>query len=503
VRAVGPILATVTSGILYGLCFPVASLQVLAWIALVPWFVALRHVGTAGALGLGWLWTITAAYTLGDWFAGAVASYYGQPLAVGVAFFVGVSSFMAAPYYVLFALCGRTLLRRGTSVTPLLVAAAWVAAEVARGRIFAGNPWGLFGYTQMGRDALVQIADVTSVYGIGFVLVAVNAAVAALVTAMPAERRRAAGGLALAGGIALGVWSYGAWRVRTSDVARGDTVRVAMVQGNLDVGTQWREDLYGQNLDVYLRLTRDALERHRADVVFWPENALTFFLEDEAPYRRAIAHVLAPANAELVVGGPRVEGERDQAYFNSIFLVAPTGEIRAVYDKQRLVPFAERFPFPGLEFLHRRFARLREFTSGAARPPLPTRAGPAGVMICSEAMFPEIAAARVREGARYFVDPAHDTWLTAKFSAQQFDIVRLRAVEQRRFIVRASTSGPSAVVDPLGRVATRTAFFTQAAIGGTIALRDEATLYNRVGDLFAGVCAVAALGAWVARSREG
>jgi apolipoprotein N-acyltransferase len=117
-------------------------------------------------------------------------------------------------------------------------------------------------------------------------------------------------------------------------------------------------------------------------------------------------------------------------------------------------------------------------------------------------MFPEIAAERVREGARYFVDPAHDTWLTPKFSAQQFDIVRLRAVEQRRFIVRASTSGPSAVVDTLGRVATRTAFFTQAVIGGTIALRDEVTLYNRVGDLFAGLCAVVALSAWVARSRE-
>jgi apolipoprotein N-acyltransferase len=80
--------------------------------------------------------------------------------------------------------------------------------------------------------------------------------------------------------------------------------------------------------------------------------------------------------------------------------------------------------------------------------------------------------------------------------------VRLRAVEQRRFIVRASTSGPSAVVDTLGRVATRTAFFTQAVIGGTIALRDEVTLYNRVGDLFAGLCAVVALSAWVARSRE-
>jgi apolipoprotein N-acyltransferase len=87
-------------------------------------------------------------------------------------------------------------------------------------------------------------------------------------------------------------------------------------------------------------------------------------------------------------------------------------------------------------------------------------------MICNEAMFPEIAGERARDGAVFFLDPANDTWLTPKFSAQQFDIVRLRTVEQRRYLVRASTSGPSAIVDPVGRVDIRTQFLARTAITG-------------------------------------
>jgi apolipoprotein N-acyltransferase len=490
--------ATALSGVLYGLCFPVASLQPLAWIALVPFLLALRHARLSEALFLGWLWTIVAAYTLGDWFARSVATYYEQPMLVGVAFFMGVSSFMAAPFFMAFAACYRSLAQRRSPILPWLAAAAWVAAELARARLLGGNPWGLFGYSQMGLDRLVQIADVTGVYGVSFILVIVNAALVEARVADPAGRAKSLGGLALACVLAVGVLSYGTWRLgRPAVPTDAHTVRVAMVQGNLDLGSQWREDFYGENLDVYLRLTAQAVRAQQPDIVFWPESALTFFLETEPAYRHAIASVLMKKGVELVVGGPRVEAHSVPVYYNSVFLLAPDGVIRATYDKQRLVPFAEYFPFAAMDFLRRRFARVREFTPGAPRPPLPTRAGPAGVTICNEAMFPEVAAERVREGALYFVDPANDTWLTPKFSSQQFDIVRLRTVEQRRYLVRASTSGPSAIVDPFGRVTVRTEFLTRAAIGGTIALSDQITVYNRVGDLFAVVCTLAALAAWV------
>lgn len=484
--------AALVSGVLYGLCFPTPSLRALAWIALVPFLLAVRGAGRAGAAALALAWTVVAAATLGHWFPGTLASYYGQPLIVGFGFFFGVSALMAAPYYVAFALWYRVVARAAPRGLPLLAAAAWVAAEAARARWVGGNPWGLFGYSQIGRDALVQIADATGPYGVSFLLVAVNAAIADVI----AERRARLARLAPVAALLLVVPAYGAMRLTTLPPASGPPVSVGLVQGNVDVGAQWDEAMYGRNLDVYLGLTAELTRDDPPALIVWPENGLTFFLEDEPAYRAAIARVLAPAGVELLAGGPRAADlPAGRAFFNSMFLLGADGAIRGRYDKQRLVPFGERFPLPHVAALARRFRRVRELSPGQFDDPVATVAGSAGIVICSEAMFPEIAARRVSDGATFLVDPAHDTWVTPSFSAQQFDIVRLRAVEQRRWIARASTSGPSAIVDPRGRVVTRSDFSTRAAVRGTIEPRSDRTIYQRVGDLFAVACAVAAVGA--------
>jgi apolipoprotein N-acyltransferase len=270
-------------------------------------------------------------------------------------------------------------------------------------------------------------------------------------------------------------------------------VPVAIVQGNVAIGSVWRSDYYGRNLDVYLGLTARALPERPA-LVLWPESALSFFLEEEPLYQRAISQLLAAGDVELVVGGPRrVEPANDDAgYSNSVFLMQPDGSLAARYDKQYLVPFAEFFPLRGLDFLRRRFERVRVFEPGRASPPLPTRAGRAGVLICNEAMLPEAARKRAREGAEILFVPSNDTWIDdSDWAALMFDMVSLRAVEQRRYLVRASSSGPSAIVDPWGRVLTRSEPMTQATLVGRVAPRSKLTLYARVGDAFTGLCAVA------------
>ena len=502
-RLAGLIASAAVSAVLYGLAFPTASFQWLAWIALVPFLVAVRRATRATALFLAWGWTMLAAYTVGDWFASGISSYFAQPLIVGIGFFFGVSTLMAAGQYMAFAACYRAIGRIPSAATPIVAAAAWVGAELARVKLLTGCPWALIGYSQIGVLPLMQIADATGVYGMSFALVGVNAALAELWLARdggPDWMRRALGGLGLAGASLAAVLGYGALRLHDRAIApQGTPVRVGVVQGNLDIGQQWREEFYGRNLDSYLRLTRELLAGASPPaVVFWPENALTFFLPNEPRYRSAIGRVLSPHGAQLVTGGPRWADGDDLTFYSSAFLVSPAGEILAIYDKQRLLPFGEYFPLASLDFLRRRFARVREFAPGAPSPPLPTAIGAAGVTICNEAMFPEIAAERVRAGAAYLVDPANDTWLTPKFSAQQFDIVTLRAVEQRRYLVRASTSGPSAIVDPFGRVLQRTAFFSETALTGNIRASTVVTPYCRFGDLFALACTAVAALAWLA-----
>lgn len=212
---------------------------------------------------------------------------------------------------------------------------------------------------------------------------------------------------------------------------------------------------------------------------------MTFFLEREPLYRAAIARVLVPHGAELLAGGPRVEDEGAPRYYNSAFVLAPTGALVARYDKERLLPFAEYFPF-GSGLLRREFARVREFTPGAdGGTPLPTAAGPAGVVICNEAMFPRLVARRVRDGAALLVNLTNDSWLgDTQYSLQALDMARVRAVEQRRWVIRASTSGPSALIDPFGRVVEATVPDVRATLAGTVRPEHGSSSYGAWGDAF-------------------
>jgi apolipoprotein N-acyltransferase len=504
---------TILSGVLFGLAFPPTGWLALAWVALAPFFVALRSGGTRQALLMAWLWSLVASYAVGDWFPRAVADYFQQPLVVAVALYFGVFTLMAGVYYMAFALAYRRLATRHRSLLPLLVAAAWVAAEIGRGRLFTGssffigNPWGLIGYSQTDALPLVQIAAVTGIYGVSFAVVCANAALAEVWLAWRAGTltpRSAGVGFGLAALPGLVVASYGAAALAQADALgdAGRAVPVAIAQGNLAVGARWSADSYGRNLDVYLELTREAAQQSpRPEIVFWPESAMTFFLEREPTYRYALARVLGHDDVELVAGGVRAVGEDDESFFNSIYAIAPDGAITGRYDKQHLVPFAEYFPL-SIDLLRRRFGRIRSFEAGDSAEPIPTRAGPAGVVVCNETMLPEVVAERVDRGAVYLVNPTNDSWISdAKYTRQQFDIAVLRAIEQRRYLVRASTAGPSAVIDPWGRVEQQVAPLTRGFVQGEVRASEARSLYGCVGDLFALLCIAAVALALVVQGR--
>jgi apolipoprotein N-acyltransferase len=284
-------------------------------------------------------------------------------------------------------------------------------------------------------------------------------------------------------------------------------VEIAIVQGNLGSESRWRSELYGRHLDVYRDLTLETFARGLPETVFWPESAMTFFLEHEPAYRRHVGWILGSGGAELVGGAPRRDDAPKPRFWNSIYLLSPDGAIQARYDKQHLLPFMEYFPI-GVDLLRRSFGRIREFTPGDSAAPLPTRAGPAGVLVCNEALLPHFGTWRVAEGAAYLFNPTNDSWVPDRYYAEHlFDIVALRAVEQRRYLVRASTTGPSAIVDPWGRIQVATEPSTRDVILGWIRPMEERSVYGRVGDLFGVLCVSATLaallgGAWSSRRKR-
>ncbi len=482
------------SAVLFGLAFPPHSFHYLVWICLVPLFVALRQARWRTLLLAAWLWPTLAAYVIGDWLPPAIATYFEQPSWVGFAFFFFVTTTMAFPYYGFAFWAYGAAEKRFRGALPWIAACAWVACELGRGRLFTGtpffigNPWGLIGYTLVDVVPLLQIASLGGIYAVSFCIVAANATIAECL-----RRKRSLLALALGAVPVAASFGFGYYELAHADPSTDSATSLIVVQANLGAESGWRRENYGENLEAYLKQTHLALENANASLVIWPESAMTFFPADEPQYLQAIASVLKTRETELLAGAPyELRGD----FFNSMYLLSSAAEIKARYDKEYLVPFAEYIPFAEFDLIRRRFDRVRVFSSGDPSDPLPTMIGRAGIVTCNESMLPEVVADRVTRGAEFLINPSNDTWIPhKKFAEQQFDIATIRAVEQRRYLVRASTTGPSAIVDPWGRVLKRTQTFTQEVLRGEVRALNTTTFYNRYGDAFAIGCFLCTLAA--------
>lgn len=505
----GRILLVVVSASLHTLALPPWSLAWLAWIAFAPLLLALRGTTIRGGLWLGFLWGMLAIWGIGFWVPGAVAFYWQQPTWVGAVFAmlaaIAVLGWQAALFGGAVVALGRRFVGARASV---LIAALWVGVELLRARLAVGNPWLLVGYALLPFDHLVQAADLGGVFVLSFVVMLVNAAAVELATGRYSSPRA---GLRIAAVPVLSLlacWGYGAFRLAEGDDGTR-SLAVAVVQPNRPPDRQWRTELYGSGLDQLLRLSQSATESFRPELIVWPESAITFFLADEPTYQRTIAASLERWNADLLTGGPHAVQSADEAtrYFNSAFYMTADGSIAARYDKTHLLPFGEYFPFLGIDLLRRQFGRVREFTAGQRVDPVDTPFGQIAVAICFEGVFPDLVRAQMARGAKLLVSLSNDAWLRSPSGAEQHAaMVRLRAIENRTWLIRATSTGVSEIVDPRGRYHARSDVDVEATLGRRVALGHRDTLYARTGDLFAWAClvtsAVATLGlGWAQRRR--
>ena len=506
------LLVLVSAG-LHALAFPPWDWSGVAWVALVPFFVALYDVGRWRAFALGVLWGVAAHWAEALWVLPAMAFYYQQPWWFAGLFGIGSSLVFRGLHYGLFAAVTCSLVRgwRGP-LRAVLVAVMWVAFEFLRARGPTGDPWLLLGYALVPHPTLLQTADLGGVYLLSFVVVVVNAAVAevAVAAADPAARVQGTGrawavslsSLIVAGVVVAGTYAYGSWCL-AAPLPREPAVPITIVQGNNDLGSQWHQEHYGEGLQTYLDLSRAAALRGHPQVLIWPENAVTFFLAREPRFLAPIRRMLADTGAALITGAPHYQDTDPArpAFFNSAFYLTAEG-IAARYDKVRLLPFAEYFPLHFVEFLQRRFDRVRTFTPGDGAQLLETRLGRVAIVICFEAVFPELVRERMREGADILVNLSNDAWLGhGSGPAQHVAMVVPRAVENRTWVVRATATGISAVIDPYGVVHDATPTFVQAVVDSAVVPMRVPTVYKSWGDWFAWACVLICAALAVARRR--
>ena len=481
----GPLALSALSGGLYALGFPPWSVAALAWVALVPFFVAVSRLAPRQAAVCGVAWTLVAAYGVGWWFPAMIAAYFQVPALVGwVAFFV-VSGTVAASYFAAFAAWLSWLTRRHAA-HPLLVAAGWGACELARARLLFGNPWALSGYSQAGVAPLMQLADVAGVYGIGMLIAAVNAGIAGGLTARLRPRRPA-----VAYGIVAALWvsafGYGSWRLGerfTSDAP----VDVAIVQADVDHELRSRPGGRAAALARYLSMTEEAA-RHAPALVVWPENALDFYLQEPSADSEAVRAITHRTGADFLIGGPAYGFGGDTfRYTNSVFLLR-AGAIAGRYDKLRPLPVAEEGLLSGLT------RRPLSYERGVATRRFQTRAGVLAPFVCSDGVYPELVRSLTADDSvELLVDLSNDAWFGHGAPARHhLDMVTFRAVESRRFVVRAAATGYSAVIDPRGHIVASSALRHPEVLVASVEPSHARTLYQRWGDAPTWAAALAAL----------
>ena len=484
------------------LSFPKFGHALVAWIALVPLLVALHGATGWRAARLGYVTGAVSAIGLLYWTAFVVFQYGGGiPRVVAVLITLALC-FAFAVFPLLFGWATGRLAAafgtRGLLGAPFL----WVATELLRVHTFFQFPWCLLGYSQQPLAPVIQIASVTAVFGVSFVLVATSALLAMAI--LDARERR----LWLIGLVTLqgAVWGVGAWMLARPLNETG-RITVGLVQGGIRQEDKWLPENAWSNVSRHLELTRDAARRG-ARLVVWPESAVPF-LYDEEPELSALLQELVRRDALYVYFG---NDDREPPPHARIFvgakLLAPDGEIAARYRKMHLVPFGEYVPLKPLFTFGGRVAakvvqEVADFTPGTEAVNVSVEGHRVGGYICYEAIFPALVRRFPADGAELLVNITNDAWYgTTSAPYQHLAMAAFRAVENGRYMVRAANTGITAVVDPRGRILEQTKLFDRAVLVREVPFVAETTFYTRHGDVFAYACsaiALAALGATLTR----
>lgn len=503
------------SALLCALAIPnelfLGGVWVLGFVALIPLYLALRRArrprqaAGAGAL-FGALFHALSSYWL----------FFYKDFAFWT---LGTTTIAYAFIYALAALYGNFLLKHeAAAYRPFVFALAWASLEFLKSYGFLGYPWGLLPYSLSALPVFLQTADTTGVYGLSFLLAlssALGAEALAARAVLNQERRAGAqthpvlrASIFFAFVLSL-VLAYGGTAL-ASPLPKKDSLRAILVQQNTDPWIEGEAAALQSNLD----LARRAYEADKtqgkdpADLIVFSETSLRRpFAEYKEWYARhpesdPLLPFLAETGAHLLTGAPVVlDWERWEAS-NSVILISPRGELSASYAKIHPVPFAEAVPLWEYAWF-RKFMREvvgldsgwvmgKEFTVFSVAP----RSRPAAPVafstpICFEDAFADLCRQYFLHGAELLINLTNDSW-SKKQSAQvqHWAIARLRAIENRRTLVRSTNSGLSCVVDPWGRILYEMPQFEARAISVDIPVYapGRPTLYTLYGDWFAKLC---------------
>jgi apolipoprotein N-acyltransferase len=335
------------------------------------------------------------------------------------------------------------------------------------------------------------MADVTGAYGLSFIILLVNATLFRVLHQWP-KKAFPVKEVVWTILILLGFLIYGYVKMGVVDreMVGNPSLRIGLVQGNIDQSIKWDESFQMETLKIYEKLSSRAAEE-KPDLILWPETATPFFFQESKEFQPFILDIPKKTNAFLLFGTPTYKIQKGKVnHYNSAYLVSPSGEPVGKYDKIHLVPFGEYVPMQDLLFFIGSLGEgIGDFKSGKEIFNFSLPQGKFGVLICFEIIFPDLCRRFVKRGANFLVTITNDAWF-GRTSApyQHFSMATFRAVENRVFVARAANTGITGIIDPRGKILKEGGIFTENSMNGTIRLSIHKTFYTLYGDVFAWCC---------------
>ncbi len=489
------------SGALLFACFPLINWSFLVWVACTPLLLA---VAAERRWGRGfWLGYLSGAIFLAGscyWFVSVMQGYGGLSFLVAAGVLV-LFVIIFASFYGVFGLVESLIARRSVTFALVLSPFLWVALELARTYMITGFPWNLLGYA-VRPVGLEQMATVTAVYGLSFVAVSTSALLGWVVL-RPAKR---------AGWVALAVWiaalGVGDRLLQPPPLKLATDVAI-LVQPNIPLGEAAMDTwIPWENPAPLNSLVQKSVEAAKESggtasnppLVVWPETSAPFLFTRDPIFRNALESMAKRANAYIISGTATFLGNGNSHPQNSAVLLAPDGRLLLQYAKIHLVPFGEYVPwwaFPGK--VGKITAQVGDFVPGKHVEVAQTPEGAVGIFICYEAIFPQLVRKFAAEGANVLVNISDDGWYgdsSAPF--QHFEMARFRAIENRRYLLRGTNNGITAIVDPYGRVRREIPRNQEGILTGHFRYVSKKTFYTEHGDVFAWLCVAVAAGVVIA-----
>ncbi len=476
------------------LIFPKPEIFTLTWICLVPLLVVTyQETAAKRAFAFGWSAGVCFFFGVCFWIIRVLRLYGGLTWVSAFWVFLSLAAYLSL-FYGLFSLGFSRLSLRFPSQCFHLCPFLWVATEYLRAHLLTGFPWCLMGYALVEIPDLAQLSTFTGVYGVSFVVVAINGVVAALLLTPP---RRAVQRLVAA---CLLVFSISVYFSSTRQALLEGSSTVRIIQTNIDLDQRWDLSSRSALLDELTNLSLGRTGRKETPIpgglriTLWPETPAPFYLNHDQDFRSRMQSLAKTSGSYFLFGFVDFReslthpNQRDP--YNSVALLSPQGDVISQYDKVHLVPFGEYIPYANVFFFIDKISTEAGNFRAGNKVVVSSLAQDRrlGAFVCYEAIIPDLVRRFADEGAQILVNVTNDGWFgdsAAPF--QHLNMARFRAIENQRYLLRAANSGISAIVDPYGSVLASSEMNVRTVLESKFEFESRLTFYSRHGDIFAWV----------------